>query len=43
MKKLAKIDMHVHVIDNSEGALLRSTGDTFCTPEQLLSLYEIVM
>ena len=41
MKKLAKIDMHVHVIDNSEGALLRSTGDTFCTPAQLLSLYEI--
>ncbi len=42
MKKLKKIDMHVHVIDDAEGALLRTTGDTFCTPEQLLELYDMV-
>ena len=42
MKKLKKIDMHVHVIDNAEGALLRTTGDTFCTPEQLLKIYESI-
>jgi predicted TIM-barrel fold metal-dependent hydrolase len=42
MKKLKKIDMHVHVIDDAEGALLRTTGDTFCTPAQLLELYDMV-
>lgn len=42
MKKLKKIDMHVHVIDNAEGALLRTTGDTFCTPEQLIEIYETI-
>ena len=42
MKKLKKIDMHVHLIDNDEAALLRVTGDTFCTPEQLLDLYDMV-
>ena len=38
MKKLKKIDMHVHVIDGVECALLRTTGDTFCTPEQLIGI-----
>ena len=42
MKKLKKIDMHVHVIDDVEGALLRTTGDTFCTPEQLLAIYDTI-
>lgn len=42
MKKLKKIDMHVHVIDDAEGALLRTMGDTFCTPAQLLELYDMV-
>ncbi len=42
MKKLKKIDMHVHVIDDAEGALLRTTGDTFCTPAELLEIYESI-
>lgn len=42
MKKLKKIDMHVHLIDNAEAALLRTTGDTFCTPDQLLELYDMI-
>ena len=42
MKKLKKIDMHVHVIDNVDGALLRTTGDTFCTPAQLLEIYDTI-
>ncbi len=41
MKKLKKIDMHVHTIDSTYGALLRETADTFCTPEGLLALYDI--
>lgn len=42
MKKLKKIDMHVHVISDTEGALLRKTGDTFCTPAQLLEIYDTI-
>ncbi len=42
MKKLKKIDMHVHVIDDAEGALLRTTGDTFCTPAEILEIYESI-
>jgi len=38
MKLVKKIDMHTHLYSNAQ--MPRQGGDTYCTPQQLLNMYE---